>query len=309
MIVFILFVTVDAKTFYERLLYVLFFALLAAELFYIHNQLVEHLLKHRKFKLYVSALLLHFLAGMILYRYGLQFLFGGYLAKIHSSFTAVFFILTLSIAISYSFKGIIAVINYEVLKRLHLESEMSLLQSQLNPHFLFNTLNNIYSQNLIDHTKSNEMIMQLSELMRYQIDSSKKKTVLIEEEINFITSFIELERCRLSNNMTINTRIEVADYLEYKLPPLIFIPFIENALKYGVSKHGSAINIDLEFMPDQIYFVVSNQIIDERLSGYSTNIGLENTKKRLNLLFPNKHELNISAKNNLYTVTLNINIK
>jgi sensor histidine kinase YesM len=215
----------------------------------------------------------------------------------------------LSTAVSYAYKGILLQIQYEKTKRRQVEAELKLLQSQVNPHFLFNTLNNIYAQNLTNHDEANEMILQLADLMRYQIESSKKNMVSIDDEIEFLENYIALEKKRSTDRIKVSFAVDKTDNLTMQIPPMLFIPFIENAYKHGISAEGeSVINIVLGVKEHGISFKIDNQIPVRKQIVKSTQTGLENIKKRLDLLFPNKHQLAITTDNKLYNVQLNIQI-
>lgn len=217
--------------------------------------------------------------------------------------------LFISTAISYAYKGILLQIQYEKTKRRQVEAELKLLQSQVNPHFLFNTLNNIYAQNLVNQEEANEMILQLADLMRYQIESSKKNVVSIDDEIEFLENYIALEKKRSTDRIKVSFAVDKADNLTMNIPPMLFIPFVENAYKHGISTEGGcSINIILSVKEKGISFSIDNPIPARKQIVKSTKTGLDNIKKRLDLLFPNKHQLSIKTGNNIYYVQLDIQI-
>ena len=217
--------------------------------------------------------------------------------------------LFIALAISYAYKGILLQIQYEKTKRRQVEAELKLLQSQVNPHFLFNTLNNIYSQNLNKHDVANEMILQMADLMRYQIESSKKNEVQIEDEIEFLENYIALEKHRLTDRIKVSFAVENTEGVSLTTAPMLFIPFIENAFKHGISAEGECcIDILLILKQHSISFKTENSIPSRKQIVKSTNTGLENIKKRLDLLFHNKHQLNITTDNQTYKVQLDIKI-
>jgi two-component system, LytTR family, sensor kinase len=288
------------------LCFVIFFMLIA--LFYPHKWLINKYLNQGKIRQYLFGLAI--LIGIcstsfLLVLSQIEPTKNGIVTAIVTVVMMLFF----STAISYAYKGILLQIQYEKTKRRQVEAELKLLQSQVNPHFLFNTLNNIYAQNLTNHDEANEMILQLSDLMRYQIESSKKNEVSIDDEIEFLENYIALEKKRSTDRIKVSFAVDKTDNLTLQIPPMLFIPFIENAYKHGISAEGeSAINILLGVHEHGISFKIDNQIPVRKQIVKSTQTGLENIKKRLDLLFPNKHQLLINTDNQLYKVQLTINI-
>lgn len=189
-----------------------------------------------------------------------------------------------------------------------LNSELSFLKTQINPHFFFNTLNNIYSLAVSKSDNTAPAIMKLSTIMRYVLSESKQEMVLLEEEINFINDYIELQKVRLTEKVSVDFKIN-GHISNKKVPQLIFIPFIENAFKYGVStKENSSISILIEADNNGIHFTSSNTIVtqtNEQLSG-KNGIGIKNSQRRLELLYKNEFNLNIQTNNKVYTVTLDL---
>jgi two-component system, LytTR family, sensor kinase len=288
------------------LCFVIFFMLIA--LFYPHKWLINRYLNQGKIRQYVvglGVLIGVATASFVLVLSQLEPTKNNIITAIVTIVMMLFF----STAISYAYKGILLQIQYEKTKRRQVEAELKLLQSQVNPHFLFNTLNNIYAQNLSNHEEANEMILQLADLMRYQIESSKKNMVSIDDEIEFLENYIALEKKRSTDRIKVSFAVDKTDNLTMQIPPMLFIPFIENAYKHGISAEGeSVINIVLGVKEHGISFKIDNQIPVRKQLVKSTQTGLENIKKRLDLLFPNKHQLAITTDNQLYHVQLTINI-
>ncbi|NEU09357.1 histidine kinase [Flavihumibacter sp. R14] len=187
-------------------------------------------------------------------------------------------------------------------------AELSFLKAQINPHFLFNTLNNIYTLALIrsDHTAGS--IMKLSHIMRYLTEDSEKNFVPLREEVSCISDYIDLQKLRLGEASPVN--FTVSGDLEGKvISPLILMTFIENSFKYGISKKEmSPISITLNTEDSVINFTCENRILRKEPEGESTGTGIENTTKRLAYIYPAKHRLNISTANDIYRVELTINV-
>jgi len=192
-----------------------------------------------------------------------------------------------------------------------LEAELTLLKAQVNPHFLFNTLNNIYSMSLYDSSKTPEMILKLSQLISYMLYECKDQEVNLEEEIRFIKNYIELESIRVEDVAKINLTISGEDP-GHKIPPLLFIPLIENAFKHGISteQETSEINIYLAVSKHSIELNISNPIDSKTNNtiGEYNGLGIENVKKRLKLLFPQNYFFEIKQTQTQYTTHLNLSI-
>ena len=189
-----------------------------------------------------------------------------------------------------------------------INSELSFLKAQLNPHFLFNTLNSIYS---LANKKSDDTtvaIVTLSELMRYMIYEANEEYISLEKEIEYIKNYISLQLLRLKDSSGV--KINIHGDLNYKIEPLLLISFIENAFKYGTDFKGKTdiqikISTDNNELQLQVYNVSSLQNAIKRDSG----IGLENIQNRLNLLYPNSHKLEIVAEKKSFEVNLKIKLK
>lgn len=183
-------------------------------------------------------------------------------------------------------------------------TELNYLRKQTNPHFLFNSLNSIYS---LAHKKSDlvpDAIVTLSEMMRYMLYETDNKTVLLEKEINYIKNFIDLQKLRLNNieNISINVH---GDTKNKFIEPMLLISFIENAFKYGTDYKGTAyVKIVITIEENILTFWVENKIENNKKDPENSGIGLSNIKNRLNLLYPNAHELNLSTTDSKYTVHL-----
>lgn len=197
--------------------------------------------------------------------------------------------------------------NLEIQNR---KSELALLRSQVNPHFLFNTLNNIDSLIRKDQDKASDTIVKLSEIMRYFIYETDSDKVPLKKEIDYLHSFIELQRIRHKDPGFI--RFQVSGSPTGKLiAPMLFIPFVENAFKHGVKgKKTPAITVDLLIQPTMMRFEVIN-FIDSRsdqVKDAGKGIGLANVKRRLDLIYPQKYSLSIEQTGEQYNVLLEINL-
>lgn len=194
------------------------------------------------------------------------------------------------------------------LEREKLNSELAFLKSQVSPHFFFNTLNNIYSLIGIDQAEAQEAVLKLSKLMRYLLYESESGNTRLADEIGFMNHYIDLMKLRISNKVELKVEMP-AQVPEVAIPPLLFIAFVENAFKHGISyREQSFIDIRMEIEGDKLTFSTRNSLgrsTPEGESGHS-GIGLENVKKRLNLLYPGAHELTISRTADEFKVKLEI---
>jgi len=194
------------------------------------------------------------------------------------------------------------------LERQNQESKLALLRSQINPHFLFNTLHNIDTLIKDDPKKASVSLIKLSDIMRYMLREGLSGTVPIEKELEHIENYISLERLRLKNEDFINFTIE-GNFKELKIAPMLFIPFVENAFKHSVdSDIDNGINVCFTFLNNTITFICENKFdMSEIDKDKSHGIGLGTVMKRLEILFPNKHNLNIIKENSFFKVRLEIN--
>jgi len=191
-----------------------------------------------------------------------------------------------------------------------LQAELSFLKAQINPHFLFNTLNNIYALASAQSEKTAPAVMKLSSIMRYVLTEARNDLVPLEKEIQFTTHYIELQKMRLTDKSTVEFTVK-GETMGKQVAPLLLLPFIENAFKYGVStRELSPICILLEIKKDSMYFRVVNHkhINSSSKMVDNTGIGIHNTRRRLDLLYPDRHTLAIDDQPVEYTVHLNIQV-
>lgn len=193
----------------------------------------------------------------------------------------------------------------------HLQTELALLKSQINPHFFFNTLNNLYALSLDKSDRVPGVIMKLSELMRYVLDSSQKKTVPLEDELRFMENYIELEKLRLSGAPDVRFRID-GDLTGKRMAPMLLIPFVENGFKHGLSNssEGGYIHIVSEVRGGSLHFSVENSKAEVASHGIkkTKEIGLANVRRRLELLYPERHRLSLHEDETKYKVELVIQL-
>ena len=266
----------------------------------------SRLFDQKKYLLYALAFLSIVMLSTFLYEY-LDLLDGSLGNPRIQNISNFIFLQLFTVGLQYFKRGIINQYQIQELQAKTAQIELNALKAQINPHFLFNTLNNIYGINQINSEVGSEMIMELSDVMRYHLEFSKIGKVKLEDEIQLLQSYIKLEKLRLGESCKVNIKIdEVDDNL--KISPLLFLPFIENAFKHGTHPTQNCyVDITLQATQKEVVFRVKNSVIKDR-KVVKTNIGLKNTIRRLELIYPGKHELNISNTSDHYEVQLNIQL-
>ncbi len=192
----------------------------------------------------------------------------------------------------------------------NLKTELSLLRSQVSPHFMFNVLNNMVSMARKKSDLLEPSLIKLSSLMRYMLYETEEEKVSLEKEIDYLHSYIDLQQQRFGKKLTVNVSLDVGDD-QYQIEPMLLIPFVENAFKHGTGTiEGATIQIDLTANKNILQFNVRNKYdpLSVEIKDTSSGIGLTNVSRRLNLLYFNKHTLLIAKKDNWFTVSLQINL-
>lgn len=185
-----------------------------------------------------------------------------------------------------------------------LSSELSFLKAQINPHFLFNTLNSIYALSIRKSDDTPKAVIELSELMRYILKDSDEDTVLLDRELGYVNNYIALQRRRLGNTVQIQY-VAPAPVGNLRVAPLIIMSFVENAFKHGVNPdQDSAINISITLEGKQLHLIVTNSKVSSVHEHETMGIGLKNAASRLKHLYPAKHKLTIEDNENTFSVNL-----
>lgn len=200
--------------------------------------------------------------------------------------------------------------NMQVMKekeKQYLETELSFLKSQIQPHFFFNTLNNLYSLTLNKSDAAPDVVLKLSELMSYMLYESNTAYVSLDKEIDYLQNFMDLEQLRFGDRMKIEFEIDGNTEL-VRVPPLILILFVENSFKHGVKNNLSqiTIHVHLRVTAVQLEFEILNPYSDELTQTTNAGIGLKNVKRRLDLLYGNNYELIMNKDNDNFRVALKI---
>ena len=185
------------------------------------------------------------------------------------------------------------------------------LKAQINPHFLFNTLNNLYSDSLREADSVSESILILSDLMRYSLDFEHREQVKLKEEFDFLEHYIFLEKIRLSDDRNIHLNLDARDET-LLIPPLLFLPLVENAFKHGVNSTIEQPYLDIEIIQDQwsIDATVKNKIANGNQPNdiYPGGMGLDILKKRLLYYYPNRHYFKVQQENDLFVAHLKLSL-
>lgn len=217
---------------------------------------------------------------------------------------SIFLIYVVGLGFYYAHKNILErnlLFQNELIGR---DEEIRHLKAQLNPHFLFNAMNNLYGTALTEPNETPDKILELSDLLRYQIESSKKESVTFEEEIQFIQKYLNYEQNRIPKlKIEFKTNILSNQVL---LSPMLFMPFIENAIKYCSQTEKPLFILEINSDKKNLDFKLINNFSGDRRKFSGTNTGLSNTKKRLELMYKKRHSLVITESDDLYSVDLNI---
>jgi len=197
--------------------------------------------------------------------------------------------------------------HHRQLETEKLNAELKFLKAQINPHFLFNTLNNLYYLSTIKSDTAPLVISKLSEVMRYMIYDSNYEKIALAKEIEYMQHYISLERLRLKEGIPLE--FEVAGTTDMLISPLILMTFLENAFKHGLSNSSDQcwIKARLEISDTCLIYTIKNSKVKTiKHPEDGEGIGLKNVKRRLDLSYPGKHQLNIEDQENFYSITLSI---
>ena len=241
-------------------------------------------------------------------------------SQFSSLFSAHFFTASFYVGVTSLFKFVKDWLKLQEMKlkliqieREKLEAELNTLKSQLNPHFLFNCLNNIYSLALTNSPQTPETILKLSDLMRHVLYESRENFIQVKKEIDFLCNFMELQKIRLSGKIDIQCTI-TGDIPDMKVIPLIFEPFIDNAFKHGIRNPDPSpyIHVAITFIKDSMHFKITNNFINSENPSTNKNsgIGLKNIEKRLEFLYsPTDYTFEVIKNENTFSVSLEVKLK
>lgn len=280
----------------------LIFMIIATYLhFYVLNKFLEEKTKYLYFAELVAVIL------FISYLFQLYFSsFYNYTNSFLQTIVSVIFILFITSSLKIFRRAYFQKIQLKEIYAKQLETELSLLKSQVNPHFMFNTLNSIYGLSLEKSDLLPETVIKLSELMRYLLESGKQQYVNLIDEINFIQNYISLEKLRLQGDYKIEFNID-GNYETKKIAPMLLIPIVENCFKHGldlINKNGF-IKIIISISGNYLDFYAENsKTLSEKKS--LNNIGIKNLTTRLNLIYKNDYSLEIDDRTDKFCVSLKV---
>ena len=310
-----LIVPVFLMFFLDNFLYVLIFHITIIAAVYINSKiLIRNYLSQGKFTTYlVFALGLAIIAGLMNYA-----LFNLIIDKIFPQFFYISWFRIwelILIIIGYLAVTTIAFLLWQyaqmlIANREKARNELSALKAQINPHFLFNNLNTIYDLAEKGDLRTKEVILQLSDFLRYVLYDTAAEKIDLEKEVDIIKTYIGLQKERITKNTTeviLNTE---GDFSGAKIAPLLLLPLAENCFKHGVGKSRGAIEITIKHTGKQLYFATRNSIErrENPLNHGEGGIGILNVEKRLNLLYPNKHQLTFVEEGGLFIVEMTIGL-
>lgn len=195
----------------------------------------------------------------------------------------------------------------QVLTQEKLQAELKFLKTQIHPHFLFNTLNNLYALTLKKSERAPEMVLKLSELINYMLYECTSEEVPLEKEIKFIRNYGDIEKIRYGDKLDIDIRV-TGDLKDRKIAPLVFLPFVENCFKHGASEElqQSWVKVTIDAQPHGILTKVENNKASINGADKKEGIGIANVRRRLDLIYPDQHELKIINGQETFLVILTI---
>lgn len=279
--------------------------------------LIPRYLLTKKYWIYFFTFLITIIVVFLLS--GLLFFHSGFSATLvsngHSSIERIFPVIIVN-ALLLWLLSIVSSILWTVYSRLRqtesekLSAQIASLKSQINPHFLFNTLNNIYATAIETSPQTADMVDKLSEMMRYTMKDTQLDYVALEDELNYVRNFIALQQLRLDRSVNLTYNI-IEDIPPFKIAPMLLIPFIENAFKHGVNyEQKSILKINISINDTELRLNVINNKVDVQSNTSERNgLGIENTKHRLNLIYPSNHLLIIKNTDKEFVVSLYINMQ
>jgi sensor histidine kinase YesM len=271
-----------------------------------------------KYKYILSSFVLIFLMFLIIHAIS-KFIFWNPYRRHHNSWFEMFFsfryLLWLSfiylIGTVYSIQHMLnqQIIHNKKMMEEKLETELQLLKAQINPHFLFNALNNIYSLTYLKSEKAPESVLKLSEMLRYVLEDCSSEKVPIRNEIAYMQNLIDFYQMKSPGKRKVQFTQEI-EHMDATIAPMLFIPFIENSFKYSRIEEDKSgfIQIDLRESEGKLSFTIKNSIFLARAILNGSRKGIVNVQQRLEIIYPGKHKLTVGETDNVYTVELDIDL-
>ena len=274
---------------------------------YIHFYFFERYFSRKRYTIYIALLITIIVVfGLLNYKF-----FSHVFDDKNGPLTFmlnVSFLIVITTALKFVKHGIRQRLMMQEIKAKHLQTELDLLKTQIHPHFLFNTLNNLYGLARRKDTSAAEGISQLSHLMRYMIYDSSVNRIDLEKEIRQIQRLIDLQRLRFTEEDAVDIQFRVeGDVTHVQIPPMLLIPFVENAFKHGISlQELSFIHIHLYAGKSEVAFSVKNSNHDGKKINDTSDpgVGLRNVRRRLELLYPDAHHLTVRNTRRVFEINL-----
>lgn len=283
--------------------------LLALFIWFHYKFLYQQLLRRQRLS---SGYTVLYVFWLLIFWRGLVFLFNSFKPEFDAE-SISFATFTTALCILYAFGQ-----NYrqnqrqkQVLIQQRTQAELDALKAQVNPHFLFNSLNNIYGTAMLEESpRTAESIQQLSGIVRYVMEESRLQTTDIQRELRFIDDYVELQRIRLPNLDTIEINTQVNwDEQPAQIVPLLLNPLIENAFKYGISmQYPCFVRINLTVQNGTLHLVTENSVLPRTDLEKGTGLGLANVRQRLTLAYPARHKLTVEEKTDVFLVDLTVKL-
>jgi sensor histidine kinase YesM len=304
-------VAVFIEYFVKNFLYVVVFHLtIVFAVYYNLKVLISRLLNHSRFALYLAyasgLCIVTAILNFSLYNFFIDQLFPG---LYYISYFRIWELI-LIVAAYLVFTSLLFLIwqyaRMLIEKRDAASNELSALKAQINPHFLFNNLNTIYSMATQNDTRTPEVILKLSDFLRYVLYDTSAETIPLEKEVELIRTYVELQKERVNQE---NTKIEFVTegcFVKAKIAPLLLLPLVENCFKHGVGKDSGTIKLFIGFDGKELLLQTKNNIALRENTGVNGGIGIKNVEKRLNLIYPNHYSLNYHEKDSVFWLEMRI---
>ena len=281
--------------------------------------LIPLLLKKERYFFYVVVFIINILVftqlNIWFFEYLIDYVFPDYyFISYHSNITlftifAVFLIITTLIKLSVDWFYFNSHENRELkISNQHIQTQLSTLRSQINPHFLFNSLNVIYALAIENKAETKDAIVQLSDILRYVIYDSNREYVTLKDEVALLKNYIEFQQFRHQQNDNITFNCTIVDE-NYQIYPMLLLPLVENSFKYGIKGdiNNTFIHINLIQKNKEFMFDIENNYSENLLeTNEHSGLGLENIKKNLEIVYPKKHNFKISKTKDIFKVTLKL---
>ncbi len=297
------------ETMEKSLLVLLCFFIPSIPAVYLHFYLFHKLLYQKKYLIYaLSVVAIVFFFGLSIEWMAKNLIYYDDPSSYISAKFGVLTFLVVSTGFKFLFEGLQAKSKLAEIEAKQAKAELESLKSQVNPHFLFNSLNNIYGLLMQDTTKAGDSLLTLSSLLRYLIYASQKTQISLEEEVKFLEDYMAMERLRLGDKCQLSFSKE-GNCSGKMLSPFLLIPFVENAFKHGsfATVGDSFINVALHAEEDEITFTVENSTNSDKQTA-TGGVGIANVRRRLELILPDKHELTVTRQKDRFFVKLAISL-